>query len=463
MQIYIFGSLFASFAPLREMVLAKTLGSLRIQAMKYENTLEFAKQQDSNDPLRKYRERFYFPQMNGKDVVYFTGNSLGLQPRSTQDHVLKELEDWASFGVEGHFHARKPWLSYHEQFAEPVSKIVGAKPTEVVVMNQLTSNLHFLMASFYRPTKQRFKIICEYKAFPSDQYALETQVQFHGFDPKDAIVEVKPREGEYNIRTEDILLAIEKNKNELELVLIGGVNYFTGQVFEMDKITVAAHKAGAVAGFDLAHAAGNVKLNLHDWNVDFACWCSYKYLNSGPGCVAGAFVHEKHHKPETMRLAGWWGHDKESRFKMEKGFKPMMTAEAWQVSNAPVVAMACHKAAVEIFDEVGMEKLIQKSIQLTGYLDFVIEEINSKSKVPSPKSQGNSQGLEIITPKDARGCQLSIIAHGMGKALHEKLTLGGVIADWREPNVIRCAPVPMYNSYEDVYRFGEILSKALSS
>jgi kynureninase len=416
--------------------------------MTYQNTLEFAKQQDANDPMRKYRERFYFPQMNGREVVYFTGNSLGLQPKSTQDYVLKELEDWATFGVEGHFHARNPWLSYHELFSEPVAKIVGAKPTEVVVMNQLTSNLHFLMASFYRPTKKRYKIICEYKAFPSDQYALETQVHSHGFDPSDAVVEVKPRAGEHAIRTEDILLAIEKNKSELELVLFGGVNYYTGQVFEMEKITAAAHKAGALAGFDLAHAAGNIKMHLHDWNVDFACWCTYKYLNSGPGCVGGAFIHERHHKVETPRLGGWWGHDKESRFKMEKGFKPMMTAEAWQLSNAPVIAMACHKAAVDIFDEVGMDALVEKSKKLTSYLEFVIRSISDK--------------LEIITPAE-RGCQLSVVAHGMGKSLHEKLTLAGVIADWREPNVIRCAPVPIYNSFEDVYRFGEILAMALKA
>ena len=421
--------------------------------MKFQNTIEFAKQQDANDPLKKFRERFYFPQMNGKEVVYFTGNSLGLQPKSTQDYVLKELEDWATFGVEGHFHARSPWLSYHEMFAEPVSKIVGAKPNEVVVMNQLTSNLHFLMASFYRPTKKRFKILCEYKAFPSDQYALETQALFHGFDPADALIEVNPREGEYAIRTEDILSAIEKNKDELQLVLIGGVNYFTGQVFEMDKIVAVAHKAGALAGFDLAHAAGNVKLNLHDWNVDFACWCTYKYLNSGPGCVGGAFIHERHHKPETPRIAGWWGYDKQTRFKMDKGFKPMMTAEAWQVSNAPVVAMACHKAAIDIFEEAGMKSLIEKSEKLTGFLDFVISSINSEFRTPDSQ-------LEIITPKE-RGCQLSIVAHGMGKSLHEKLTAKGVIADWREPNVIRCAPVPLYNSFEDVYRFGEILKNVI--
>jgi len=414
--------------------------------MKYENTLAFAQSLDAADPLKKFRERFYFPQMNGREVVYFTGNSLGLQPKATQDYVLKELEDWASFGVEGHLHARNPWLSYHEIFSEPLSKIVGAKPNEVVVMNQLTSNLHFLMASFYRPTKKRYKIICEHKAFPSDQYALETQVQFHGFDPADAIIEVMPRKGEHTIRTEDILSAIEKNKAELELVLIGGVNYFTGQVFEMAKITEAAHKADALAGFDLAHAVGNIKLNLHDWNVDFACWCTYKYLNSGPGCVGGAFIHERHHKAETPRLGGWWGHDKESRFKMEKGFKPMLSAEAWQLSNAPVVAMACHKAAIDIFEEVGMDALLEKSKVLTAYLEFIIRSVSDK--------------LEIITPPE-RGCQLSIIAHGMGKSLHEKLTEKGVISDWREPNVIRCAPVPLYNSFEDVWRFGEILAASL--
>jgi len=419
----------------------------------YQNNLEFAKKLDAEDPLRAFRGRFYFPQMNGREVIYFTGNSLGLQPKSTQDYVLKELEDWATFGVEGHFHARNPWFSYHEMFAEPASRIVGGKPNEVVVMNQLTSNLHFLMGSFYCPTKKRYKIICEYKAFPSDQYALETQIRHHGFDPADALIEVKPRDGEHVIRIEDILSEIERNKNELALVLIGGVNYFTGQVFEMDKITAAAHKAGAFAGFDLAHAAGNVKLNLHDWKVDFACWCTYKYLNSGPGCVGGVFIHEDHHKSETPRLAGWWGYDKQSRFKMEKGFKPILTAEAWQVSNAPVMAMACHKAALDIFEEAGMEALIKKSSKLTGFLDFIINSINSEVRIPDFR-------LEIITPRE-RGCQLSIVAHGMGKSFHEKLTAKGVISDWREPNVIRCAPVPLYNSFEDVYRFGEVMREIL--
>jgi kynureninase len=421
------------------------------EIMKLENTLLFAKQLDAEDPLKKYREQFYFPMMHGREVVYFTGNSLGLQPKATQDHVLNELEDWATFAVEGHFHARKPWVAYHEQFAEPVSKIVGANPEEVVVMNMLTVNLHLLLVSFYRPTKQRNKILCEAKAFPSDQYALASQVKFHGYDPDDAIIEVGPREGEHVIRHEDILAAIEKNKDSLALVLMGGINYYNGQVFDMKGITAAGHKAGAVVGFDLAHAAGNIKLNLHDWNVDFACWCSYKYLNSGPGGVSGIFIHEKNLKdPSIPRFAGWWGIDKTTRFKMEKGFVPRPTAESWQLSTVPVLLLAAHKASVDLFDEVGMDALIEKSKKLTGYLEFVIGEIN--------KTQDKK--LEIITPKE-RGCQLSIIAHGRGKDLFNKLKDAGVIADWREPNVIRCAPAPMYNSFEDIFRFGEILKNLL--
>jgi kynureninase len=422
--------------------------------MNYTNTLEFAKQQDAADPLKNYRDKFYFPMMHGRETVYFTGNSLGLQPKTTQDYVLNELEDWATFGVEGHFHARKPWLSYHEQFAEPVAKIAGALPEEVVVMNQLTVNLHLLLVSFYRPTKTRYKILCEAKAFPSDQYALESQVKYHHLDPDDAIIEVSPRAGEHCIRHEDILEAIDKNKDSLALIMIGGVNYYSGQVFDMKAITVAGQKAGAVVGFDLAHAAGNLKLELHNWNVDFACWCSYKYLNSGPGGVSGVFINKKHlNKPEIIRFAGWWGHDKETRFKMQKGFIPMPTAEAWQMSNAPVLSMAAHKASVDIFDEAGMDALVAKSEKLTGYLEFVVDEINKTL----------DQKLEIITPRDKkqRGCQLSIVAHGRGKDLFNKLTEAGVVSDWREPNVIRCAPVPLYNSFEDVFRFGEILKKAL--
>jgi kynureninase len=422
--------------------------------MNYQNTFEFAKEQDANDPLKHFRNMFYFPMMNGRETVYFTGNSLGLQPKTTQDYVLNELEDWATFGVEGHFHARKPWLSYHEQFAEPVSKIVGALPEEVVVMNQLTVNLHLLLVSFYRPTKTRYKILCEAKAFPSDQYALESQVKLHNLDPDDAIIEVAPRSGEHCIRHEDILEAIEKNKDSIAVIMIGGVNYYNGQVFDMKRITEAGHKAGAIVGFDLAHAAGNLKMELHNWDVDFACWCSYKYLNSGPGGVSGVFINKRHlNKPNIIRFAGWWGHDKETRFKMEKGFIPMPTAEAWQMSNAPVLSMAAHKAAVDIFTQAGMDELVAKTEKLTGYLEFIIDEIN----------KALDQKLEIITPRDKkqRGCQLSIVAHGRGKDLFNKLMAAGVVSDWREPNVIRCAPVPLYNSFEDVYRFGEILKESL--
>lgn len=419
--------------------------------MKFENTLAFAQQLDRTDSLKEYRDQFYFPMMNGREVVYFTGNSLGLQPKAAQDHVLNELEDWATFAVEGHFHARKPWVAYHEQFAEPISKIVGAQPEEVVVMNQLTVNLHLLLVSFYRPTKQRYKILCEAKAFPSDQYALESQVKFHGYDPDDAIIEVAPRIGEYCISHEDVLKAIKENKDSLALVLFSGINYYNGQVFDMKGITEAGHKIGAVVGFDLAHAAGNIKLHLHDWNVDFACWCSYKYLNSGPGGVSGVFIHDKNLNDLNIpRFAGWWGTDKEARFKMEKKFVPRPTAEAWQLSTVPVLLLAAHKASIEMFDKVGMDALCEKSKKLTGYLEFVIEEINKYQE----------QKIEIITPRE-RGCQLSIIAHGRGKDLFNKLKENGVIADWREPNVIRCAPAPMYNSFEDVFRFGEILKGLL--
>ncbi len=421
--------------------------------MQYENSLAFARQQDAADPLKHFRERFYFPQFGGDDVVYFTGNSLGLQPKTTREYILGELDDWAAHGVEGHFHAKHPWMPYHEFLTEKTARLAGAKPVEVVVMNQLTVNVHLLMVSFYRPRGLRYKIIMEQKAFPSDQYAVESQVKFHGYDPDDAIVEVGPREGEHTIRTEDILAAIETHKDQLALVFFGGVNYFTGQVFDMSTITAAAHKAGAYAGFDLAHAAGNVKLQLHDWNVDFACWCSYKYLNSGPGSVAGAFVHEKHANSNLVRFAGWWGHDKASRFKMEKGFRPIPGAEGWQLSNAPVFSMAAHRAALDIFDEAGMDALTEKSKKLSGYLEFIIDEI----------SAANNNCLEIITPRDwkARGCQVSVVAHGYGRKLFDTLMENGVMPDWREPNVIRMAPVPLYNSFEDVWKFGERLRDAM--
>jgi len=419
--------------------------------MKYENSLLFAKAQDELDPLKEFRKKFLFPKHNGRDVIYFTGNSLGLQPKTTSKYIQQELEDWAKFGVEGHFKAKNPWFSYHEILAEPLSKIVGAKPSEVVAMNQLTSNIHFLFVSFYRPTKERYKIICEAKAFPSDQYALESQVKFHGYNPEDTIIEVLPRAGEHCIRHEDVLSAIEKNKNELALVFIGGVNYYSGQVFDMKSITEAGHKAGAMVGFDLAHAVGNIKMNLHDWKTDFACWCSYKYLNSFAGSVGGVFIHEIHHDKDLPMFAGWWGYNKERRFKMQKGFVPIPTAEAWQVSNAPILSMAAHKSSLDIFMEAGTKALFEKNKKLTGYLEFVIQEINL---------QLTKRKLEIITPKE-RGCQLSVIAHGRDKELFSKLMSEGVISDWREPNVIRVAPVPLYNSFEDVYMFGEILKKAL--
>ncbi len=420
-----------------------------------ENTLEFAKQLDQADALKKYRDRFYIPIINGRECIYFTGNSLGLQPKTTQDYVLTELEDWANFGVEGHFHAKNPWFSYHELFPEKVSKIVGALPEEVVVMNQLTVNLHLLMTSFYRPTKERYKIICEAKAFPSDQYALETQVKQHGLEPGGAIVEVHPRAAEHSVRTADILSAIDQHKNELALVIFGGVNYYTGQVFDMATITKAAHDAGAYAGFDLAHAAGNIELKLHEWQVDFACWCSYKYLNSGPGGVAGAFIHQQHIANASLpRLAGWWGYEKSTRFNMEKGFRPIPTAEGWQLSNAPVLSMAAHRAAIDIFDEAGIVSLVKKGKELSGYLFYILDRINNRL---------DEKIIEIITPRNdvERGCQVSMLMLRKGKEVFETLKQNGVLADWREPNVIRVAPVPLYNSFEDVYHFGQIISKSL--
>jgi kynureninase len=417
-------------------------------------TKEYALEQDKTDALRAFRKKFLFPQHSGRDVIYFCGNSLGLQPAATRQYIQQELDDWATYAVEGHFEAKNPWYSYHEMFAKPLANLTGALPDEVVAMNQLTSNIHFLFASFYQPTKECYKILCEGGAFPSDQYAIASQVKLHGYNPSDAIIELYPRDGEHAIRHEDILSAIEKNKNELALIFIGGVNYYSGQVFDMKSITEAGHKAGAMIGFDLAHAIGNVKLSLHQWDVDFAVWCSYKYLNSGPGSVAGAYINERHAKNVTMpRFAGWWGHDKDNRFKMEKDFRAMPTAEGWQVSNAPVFSMAAHKASLDIFEEAGMDALSEKSKKLTGYLEFIINEINVKHLTSNIK-------LEIITPKE-RGCQLSIIAHGLGKSLHEKLIANGIMADWREPNVIRCAPVPLYNSFEDVFRFGEIVLQIL--
>jgi kynureninase len=417
--------------------------------MTYENTLQYAQAQDQQDPLKKYRDQFYIPQVNGRDSIYLTGNSLGLQPKSAKAAIEVELEDWATLGVEGHFDGRNPWMHYHEFLTEKTARLVGAKPVEVVVMNNLTVNLHLMMVSFYRPTKERFKIITEAGAFPSDQYALETQTKFHGFNPDEAIIELAPREGEKNLRTEDILATIREHGNELALIMMGGVNYYTGQAFDMAEITKAGHAVGAQVGFDLAHAAGNLVLNLHDWDVDFAVWCTYKYLNSGPGGASGVFVNERHaNNPDLPRFAGWWGHDKEVRFKMQKGFKPMEGAAGWQLSNAQIFPMAIHNASLKIFDEVGMPALREKSDKLTGYLEFLINGMNSEQK-----------SFEMITPANPkdRGAQISLLVQHNGRELFDKLTKAGVIADWREPNVIRVAPVPLYNTFEDVYRFAEIL------
>jgi kynureninase len=422
--------------------------------MIFENNQNFAQQLDEHDSLKSFRDKFYIPIVNGNESIYFTGNSLGLQPKTTQDYVLNELEDWASFGVEGHFHARQPWFSYHEMFPQLLTKIVGALPEEIVVMNQLTVNLHLLMASFYQPTKEKFKIICEAKAFPSDQYAFETQARFHGLNPDEVIIEVSPREGEYAIRTEDILDTIKKHGIETAVVIFSGVNYYNGQVFDMKAITEAAHAVGAYCGFDLAHAAGNIELHLHDWDVDFACWCSYKYLNSGPGGVAGAFINKKHtSNKKLIRLAGWWGQEKETRFKMEKGFNPIPTAEGWQLSNAPILSMAAHKASLDIIEEAGFENLVTKGQMLSDYLFFIIEEINSSA---------DKKRIEIITPKNAKGCQVSMLMLEKGKEVFDTLKQQGILADWREPNVIRIAPVPLYNSFEDVWKFGEIVKLILN-
>ena len=421
--------------------------------MKFENTLTFANQLDAEDSLKSFRDKFYIPIIKGNECIYFTGNSLGLQPKTTQDYVLNELEDWASFGVEGHFNARQPWFSYHEMFPQLLTKIVGALPEEIVVMNQLTVNLHLLMASFYQPAKERFKIICEAKAFPSDQYAFESQAKFHGLKPDDVIVEVAPRDGEHTIRTEDILAAIKQHGNQTALVIFSGVNYYTGQVFDMKTITKAAHDAGAYCGFDLAHAAGNIELHMHDWDVDFACWCSYKYLNSGPGGVAGAFINKKHtDNKELPRLAGWWGYEKETRFQMEKGFKPIATAEGWQLSNAPVLSMAAHKASLDVFEEAGIENLIAKGQMLSNYLLFIIDDINQSLA---------KKLIEIITPRNEKGCQVSLLMLEKGAAVFDALKQNGVLADWREPNVIRVAPVPLYNTFEEVWKFGEIIKLIL--
>ena len=412
----------------------------------YSNTIEFARSMDSQDSLANFRERFHIPQAGGKDVIYLTGNSLGLLPKSARAALEQELSDWENLGVEAHFQGKNAWFHYHKFLTDKAARLVGALPDEVVMMNNLTTNLHLMMVSFYRPNSTRYKIIMEAGAFPSDQYAVESQVKFHGFDPKDAIIEISPRLGEYHLRTEDIIETIKLNGDETALVMFSGVQYYTGQAFDMEAITKSGHEAGAKVGFDLAHAAGNLLLKLHDWDVDFGVWCSYKYLNSGPGGVSGVFVNERYaNAPELPRFAGWWGHKEDERFQMKKGFIPEYGAAGWQLGNAPVLNMAVHNASLEIFDEAGMTRLTEKSKLLTGYLQFVIDQ--------------SGKQLQIITPPDQRGCHLSILANNHGKDLFNHLQSNHVIADWREPNVIRMAPVPLYNTFEDVFRVGQIIKE----
>ena len=416
--------------------------------MNYKNTADFALSLDAKDELRKYRDKFHIPlQKNGEEHIYMCGNSLGLQPKRTKEFLNQELEDWATFGVEGHFHAKNPWMPYHEFLTESYAKIVGAKPTEVVAMNTLTVNLHLMMVSFYKPTENRHKVIIEGDAFPSDIYAVESQIKHHGLSPATSLIKLRPRDGESAIRTEDIQTIIENEGDEIALIMLGGVNYYTGQVFDFENITKLGHAKGINVGFDLAHAAGNIKLELHKWGVDFAVWCSYKYLNSGPGSVAAAFVHEKHHATNLNRFAGWWGHNKEDRFKMPDSFNPIQSAEGWQLSNPPILSLAAIRASLSIFDEVGMDKLVAKSKELTNFLLFLLDSIETDR-------------IEIITPEE-RGCQLSIRVKNGNKILFDAITEKGVVADWREPDVIRVAPIPLYNSFQDVFNFYSILKEEL--
>jgi kynureninase len=408
----------------------------------------YAASLDAADPLRAFRDEFHIPVIDGKRTLYFTGNSLGLMPKLAQTYVEEELEDWKNWGVEGHFHARRPWMPYHEFFTDSLANLVGGKPEEVVVMGSLTSNLHLLMVSFFRPSGKRTKILCEAKAFPSDQYALVSQLRFHGLDPKEHLIEVGPREGEHHIRKEDFMAAIDRHGDEIALMMVGGVNYYTGQVHDMKTLTAYAQAKGIIVGWDLAHGAGNIELHLHDWNVDFAAWCHYKYINSGPGATAGYFVHERHHGiADIPRFEGWWGHDKATRFTMPETFQPIPTAEAWQLSNVPVMAMAPLRASLDLFDRAGLEHLRAKSKKLTAYLQEVLEAV----------AEASNSNFEIITPLDERGAQISLLVHGYGRPLFDYLMAEGVIADWREPNVIRMAPVPLYSSFEDIRGFGEIL------
>ncbi len=423
----------------------------------YKSGLAYAIEQDRSDELSDYRALFHIPKdKDGNDWLYFTGNSLGLQPKATQDYLQQELDDWANYGVEGHFEAKNPWMPYHEFLTESMAAIVGAKPIEVVIMNTLTTNLHLLMVSFYQPTQTKYKIVIESDAFPSDKYAVESQLNFHGFDAKDGLILWRPREGEDLLRIEDLTSILEEQGDEIALLLIGGVNYYTGQYLDIKKIAELGHVKGCMVGIDLAHGAGNIQPNLHDSNVDFAAWCTYKYLNSGPGSLGGLFVHEKHaHNKKLKRFSGWWNHNKETRFNMRQPFDVMPGAEGWQLSNPPILSMAAIKASLDMFNKVGMDALRKKSVKLTGYFEFLINALNF-------------EGIKIITPSnpEERGCQLSIQINlaktEADKSLHQKLTEAHIITDWREPDVIRCAPVPLYNTFQDVYNMVEKLKNILN-
>lgn len=419
----------------------------------YKSSREFAEQLDQNDSLSAYRQQFHIPKNDkGNELIYMTGNSLGLQPKITKEYINQELEDWANLGVDGHTHGKNPWLHYHEFLSKTMAEIVGAKELEVVVMNSLTANLHFMMVSFYKPTPKRYKILIEADAFPSDKYAVESQLRHHGYDDKEGVILWKAREGEELANYDDLETILNTHGNEIALVMIGGVNYYTGQFFDLKRIASLGHKQGCIVGFDCAHGAGNVQLNLHDSGADFAVWCSYKYLNSGPGSLSGVFVHERHaNRKDLNRFTGWWSHNKQTRFKMRDEFDQLPGAEGWQLSNPPILSMAAIRASLDVIETAGFENLCKKSTQLTGYFEYLINVLNNSD-------------IKIITPSDPkqRGCQLSIQVTNADKTLHEKLTQAGIITDWREPDVIRCAPVPLYNSYMDVFQFVERLKLILN-
>jgi kynureninase len=421
---------------------------------KFEAGREFAAHMTATDPMTSYRERFHIPRKHdGSDAVYLCGHSLGLQPKSARAYIEQEMKDWEQLGVEGHFQAQNPWMPYHEMLAASTARLVGANADEVVVMNSLTVNLHLLMATFYRPSAQRHKILIEANAFPSDRYAVASQIRFHGYDPADSLIETGPRSGETNIRTEDIEALIQAEGDRIALILFPGVNYYSGQAFDCERITKAGHAKGCVVGFDMAHTAGNLSLKLHQWDVDFAAWCSYKYLNSGPGGIGGCFVNERHARNTNLpRFAGWWGHDKESRFRMGPEFQAIASAEGWQLSNPSILALAALRASMDIFDEAGMERLRAKSERLTGYLEYLL-------------NQKRSNHFQIVTSSDPkqRGAQLSLRIPADGRRVCDELAAAGIICDWREPDIMRVAPVPLYNSFMDAYIFAEEFFRAIGS